>query len=43
MSSEELHPAPEAKFKERKVSSRINNSRVGDDDPTIIEPEELDV
>jgi putative SOS response-associated peptidase YedK len=43
MTAEELYPAPEAKFKERKVSSRINNSRVGDDDPTVLEFDELDI
>jgi putative SOS response-associated peptidase YedK len=41
MSAEELHPAPEATFRERKVSRRMNNTRVGDDDPTVLESEEL--
>ena len=43
MSAGELHPAPEAAFKERKVSKRMNNTRVGDDDPTVLEVEELDL
>jgi putative SOS response-associated peptidase YedK len=41
MSAEELHPVPEARFRERKVSSRLNRTGAGDDDPTIIEPEEV--
>jgi putative SOS response-associated peptidase YedK len=43
MSAEELHPAPEARFRERKVSKRMNNTRVDDDDPTVLEAEELDL
>jgi hypothetical protein len=43
MAAEELHAAPDAKFKERRVSTRINRTGVGDDDPTILEPDELDL
>jgi putative SOS response-associated peptidase YedK len=37
MSAEELHPVPEEAFKEHKVSRRMNNTRVGDDDPTLLD------
>jgi putative SOS response-associated peptidase YedK len=43
MTAEELHPAPEATFRERKVSRRMNSTRVGDDDPTVLDTEELDL
>jgi putative SOS response-associated peptidase YedK len=43
MSAEELHPAPDAKFRERKVSRRVNKTGEGDDDPTILEFDELDL
>ena len=43
MSADELHPAPEATFRERKVSTRLNRTGEGDDDPTVLESEELDL
>jgi putative SOS response-associated peptidase YedK len=43
MAAGELHPAPEARFRERRVSTRLNKTGVGEDDPTILEPEELDL
>jgi hypothetical protein len=43
MSANELRPAPEARFRERRVSTRLNKSGVGDDDPTVIEPQELEL
>ncbi len=36
---EELKPAPEEALREWKVSPRLNRTGVGDDDPTIIEPD----
>jgi hypothetical protein len=36
-----LYPAPETAFKERKVSKRMNHTRVRDDDPTNSEDLEL--
>jgi putative SOS response-associated peptidase YedK len=38
MSADELHPAPEATLRERRVSTRVNRADFGDDDPTIIDP-----
>jgi putative SOS response-associated peptidase YedK len=38
MSADELHPAPEATFRERRVSTRVNRADVDDDDPTVIDP-----
>lgn len=38
MAASELHPAREERFNEYMVSSRLNRTGVGDDDPTIIEP-----
>ena len=35
---EALKPAPEDLLREHTVSTRVNNSRVGDDDPTLIDP-----
>jgi putative SOS response-associated peptidase YedK len=43
MMKDELEPAPEAKFNERKASKRMNKTGVGDDDPTILESEEMDL
>jgi hypothetical protein len=40
MEKDELHAAPDAKFREHKVSKRMNRTGVGDDNPTIIEDEE---
>jgi len=40
MEASELHPAPEARFREHRVSPRMNPTDFGDDDPTIIEPVE---
>jgi hypothetical protein len=42
MEEDELHPAPDATFRERRVSRRMNRTDVGDDDPTIIEAEEVE-
>jgi hypothetical protein len=41
MTAEELHAAPDATFRERRVSTRINRTGVGDDDPTVLELDEL--
>lgn len=38
MQASELHPAPEARFREHRVSTRMNRTGVGDDDPSTIEP-----
>jgi hypothetical protein len=43
MEKDELHAAREVTFKERKVSKWMNRTGVGDDDPTILEPDELDL
>jgi putative SOS response-associated peptidase YedK len=40
MEKDELHAAPDAKFREHKVSKRMNSTGFGDDGPTIIEDEE---
>lgn len=37
-----LKPAPEEALRERTVSLRLNRSRVGDDNPTIIAPIKAD-
>jgi putative SOS response-associated peptidase YedK len=42
MVAEELHPAPEARFREQRVSPRINKTGAFDDDPSVIEPEKTD-
>jgi hypothetical protein len=33
-----MRPKPERKVREHLVSSRLNRTGAGDDDPTIIEP-----
>jgi len=38
MQASELHPAPEARFREYRVSTRMNRTGVGDDDQSTIEP-----
>jgi hypothetical protein len=41
MEKNELHAARDATFRERNVSKRMNRTGAGDDDPTIIEDEEV--
>jgi hypothetical protein len=41
MSAEEFH-SRQSPFRESHVFERMNNTRVGDDDPTVLEAEELD-
>ena len=42
MSAYELHPAPEAEFRRHRVSTRVNKTGQGDDDPTLVGPIEED-
>ena len=43
MTAEELHAAPDAKFKERRVSTRINKSGVLDDHPSVSKSDKLEL
>jgi hypothetical protein len=36
-------PAPEAKYGERKASTRMNKTGVGDGDPSVMESDELEL
>jgi hypothetical protein len=43
MMKEELRPAPEARFREQRVSTRVNRTGVGDDDSSLMEAIDDDV
>jgi putative SOS response-associated peptidase YedK len=43
MMKDELEPAPEAKFNERRISKRMNRTGFGDDDPTVMDSEEMEI
>jgi hypothetical protein len=43
MTKDELEPAPEARFNERKASTRMNKTGVGDDDPSVMDSDELEL
>jgi putative SOS response-associated peptidase YedK len=43
MMKDELEPAPEANYREHKASKRMNRTGFGDDDPSVMESEELEL
>jgi putative SOS response-associated peptidase YedK len=43
MAAEEQHVAPDATFRDRKLSKHMNRTGVGYVDPSILEPDELDL